>query len=97
MELFETFKQLHQGKTPLLLANIWDVNSARIFEASGYKAIGVSSQAVSNAFGYDDGENLPFEILLRLAKRVAEVVSIPFSVDIWKAVIAAPLTVLLKI
>jgi 2-methylisocitrate lyase-like PEP mutase family enzyme len=81
MNLFETFKQLHQGESPLLLANIWDVNSAKIFETSGYKAIGVSSQAVSDAFGYEDGENLPFEVLLQLAKRVAEVVSIPFSVD----------------
>jgi 2-methylisocitrate lyase-like PEP mutase family enzyme len=82
MNPFETFKKLHQNSTPLLLANIWDVNSARIFEASGYKAIGVSSQALSNALGYEDGENLPFEMLLQIAKRVAEVVSIPFSVDI---------------
>jgi 2-methylisocitrate lyase-like PEP mutase family enzyme len=81
MNLFETFKQLHQNSKPLLLGNIWDVNSARIFETSGYKAIGVSSQALSNTFGYEDGENLPFEMLLQLAKRVAKVIHIPFSVD----------------
>ncbi|MGY0037226.1 isocitrate lyase/PEP mutase family protein [Pedobacter sp. NJ-S-72] len=60
---------------------MWDVNSAKVFEANGYKAIGVSSQAAANSFGYQDGEQLPFEILLQLAKRVVEVVSIPFSVD----------------
>ena len=81
MKSFETFKQLHQGPTPFLLGNIWDVNSAKVFEASGYKAIGVSSQALSNTFGYEDGENLPFDILLQVAKRVVEVVNIPFSVD----------------
>lgn len=81
MKPFEIFKQLHQNSTPLLLGNIWDVNSARIFEANSYKAIGVSSQALSNSLGYEDGENLPFEILLQLAKRVNEVVHIPFSVD----------------
>jgi 2-methylisocitrate lyase-like PEP mutase family enzyme len=81
MKTSETFKQLHQNPTPLLLGNIWDVNSARIFEANGYKAIGVSSQALSNALGYEDGENLPFEILLQLTKRVTEVVRIPISVD----------------
>jgi 2-methylisocitrate lyase-like PEP mutase family enzyme len=81
MKLFETFKQLHQNSTPLLLGNIWDVNSARIFEANGYKAIGISSQALSNAFGYEDGENLPFELLLQIAERVTEVAGIPFSVD----------------
>jgi 2-methylisocitrate lyase-like PEP mutase family enzyme len=81
MNYFETFKQLHQNTTPFLLGNTWDVKSAQLFEANGYKAIGISSQALSNAFGYEDGENLPFEVLLQLAKRVVEVVRIPFSVD----------------
>jgi 2-methylisocitrate lyase-like PEP mutase family enzyme len=82
MSSFETFSQLHQNSAPLLLGNIWDVNSAKIFEANGYKAIGTSSQAVANSFGYEDGEKLPFETLLQLAKRVVEVVRIPFTVDI---------------
>jgi 2-methylisocitrate lyase-like PEP mutase family enzyme len=81
MNYFEKFSQLHQNPTPLLLGNIWDVNSAKLFEANGYKAIGVSSQALSNSLGYNDGENLPFDVLLQVAKRVVEVVSIPFSVD----------------
>src|SRR5258708_15146781 len=81
MNSFETFSQLHQQSTPFLLGNIWDVNSAKIFEANGYKAIGTSSQAVANALGYEDGEQLPFETLLQLAKRVGRSVRIPFSVD----------------
>lgn len=82
MNSFETFKQLHQNPQPFVLGNIWDVQSAKVFEANGYQAIGVSSQALSNAYGYEDGENLPFELLLQLAKRVVEVVRIPFSVDL---------------
>ena len=82
MSSFATFAQLHRNASPLLLGNIWDVNSARIFEANGYDAIGTSSQAVATSFGYKDGEQLPFETLLLLAKRVVEVVRIPFSVDI---------------
>jgi 2-methylisocitrate lyase-like PEP mutase family enzyme len=81
MNSFETFLQLHQNSTPLLLGNIWDVNSAQIFEANGYKAIGTSSHAVAKSLGYEDGEKLPFETLLHLAKRVVESVRIPFSVD----------------
>ncbi|MEP6611440.1 MAG: isocitrate lyase/phosphoenolpyruvate mutase family protein [Mucilaginibacter sp.] len=81
MNLFKEFKQLHHSPEPFVLGNIWDVNSAKVFEAAGYKAIGVSSQALSNAWGYNDGENLPFDILLQVAKRVVEVVKIPFSVD----------------
>ncbi|MDO3643872.1 isocitrate lyase/phosphoenolpyruvate mutase family protein [Mucilaginibacter sp. L3T2-6] len=81
MSKFKTFKQLHQQADPLLLGNIWDVNSAKLFEAAGYKAIGVSSHAIANAWGYEDGEKLPFDILLQVAKRVAEVAAIPFTVD----------------
>jgi len=82
MSSFETFMQLHKNPAPLLLANIWDVNSAKVFEANGYEAIGTSSHAVANALGFEDGENIPFEALLQLARRVVGVVSIPLSVDI---------------
>lgn len=82
MKSFETFLQLHQSSTPLLLGNIWDVNSAKIFEEKGYRAIGTSSQAAAKSLGYEDGEKMPFDSLLQLAKRVVEVVEIPFTVDI---------------
>jgi 2-methylisocitrate lyase-like PEP mutase family enzyme len=81
MNHFESFKQLHHNPTPLLLGNIWDLSSARILEASGYKAIGVSSSALSNSLGFDDGENLPFETLLQFTKKVAQAVQIPLSID----------------
>lgn len=81
MQNFETFQQLHRQQTPLLLGNIWNVQSAKMFEAAGYKAIGTSSMAVANANGYDDGEQIPFDILLQLAKKVVETVKIPFTVD----------------
>jgi len=82
MKSFETFSQLHQNPSPFLLGNIWDVNSAKIFELHGYQALGTSSQAVAKSFGYDDGENLPFETLVQLAKRVVEVINLPLSVDL---------------
>ncbi|MEJ0055316.1 MAG: isocitrate lyase/phosphoenolpyruvate mutase family protein [Bacteroidota bacterium] len=81
MSSFEKFLQLHRNPEPLLLGNIWDVNSAKVFEANKYEAIGTSSQAVAKSFGYEDGERIPFEVLLQLAKRVVEVTRIPFSVD----------------
>ncbi len=82
MNTFETFSQLHQQTEPFLLGNIWDINSAHIFEAAGYKAIGTSSHALATAFGYDDGENLPFDMILRVAGRVTQTVKIPLTIDI---------------
>jgi 2-methylisocitrate lyase-like PEP mutase family enzyme len=82
MKTFETFLKLHQQSTPLLIGNIWDVQSAKLFNSNGFKAIGTSSAAVANSFGYEDGEQVPFALIVQLAKRVVEVVDIPFSVDI---------------
>ena len=82
MHSFEHFKQLHEGPTPLLLGNIWDASSATIFEKAGYKAIGTSSQAVASSLGYDDGEHMPFDSLLQLARQVVKSVDIPLTVDI---------------
>jgi 2-methylisocitrate lyase-like PEP mutase family enzyme len=81
MSQFEVFSQLHQGSTPFVLGNIWDVHSAKIFETNGYKAIGTSSLAVAKSYGYEDGEQVPFETLLHLAKKVVASVGIPFTVD----------------
>lgn len=81
MKTFETFLQLHQLPTPLLIGNIWDVQTAKTFQQSGFRAIGTSSAAVANSFGYEDGEQIPFDLIVQLAKRVVEVVSIPLSVD----------------
>ncbi|HEY0677431.1 MAG TPA: isocitrate lyase/phosphoenolpyruvate mutase family protein, partial [Chitinophagaceae bacterium] len=82
MKSFETFLQLHKSAAPFILGNFWDVNSAKIFANQGYKAIGTSSQAVAKSFGYEDGEKMPFEDLLQLAKRVTDVVNIPVTIDL---------------
>src|SRR5579859_1023133 len=82
MGSFETFVKLHQQSTPLLLGNIWDAQSAKVFEANGYTTVGTSSHAAAGSLGYDDGEQIPFEALLQLAKRVVEVVRIPVTIDV---------------
>ncbi|MFD2582000.1 isocitrate lyase/phosphoenolpyruvate mutase family protein [Pedobacter vanadiisoli] len=81
MNSFETFKHLHKNSSPLLIGNVWDVKSAETFQSAGFRAIGISSQAISNALGYPDGENLPFEDLLRITQRITEVVDLPLTVD----------------
>ncbi|PST82347.1 isocitrate lyase/phosphoenolpyruvate mutase family protein [Pedobacter yulinensis] len=76
------FSDLHDQSRPFVLGNFWDVHSARLLEQAGCKAIGTSSQAVATALGYDDGEQIPFEQLVRLAKSVTSAVSIPVTIDI---------------
>jgi 2-methylisocitrate lyase-like PEP mutase family enzyme len=82
MNSFDSFLKLHQDKSPLVLGNAWDVTTAKILEQSGIKAIGTSSWAVAQSLGYEDGENISFDLLLQLAKRISKSISVPFSVDL---------------
>ncbi|MCU0481204.1 MAG: isocitrate lyase/phosphoenolpyruvate mutase family protein, partial [Anaerolineae bacterium] len=76
------FKQLHKQENPLLIANVWNVNSAKVFEELNFLALATSSAAVAHTLGYADGEKLPFEELLFIVKRIIASSTLPLSVDI---------------
>ena len=75
------FWERHQEKKLLVLPNAWDIGSARIFEKQGFKAVATTSAGVAHSMGYADGENLAFDELLYLVKRMANRIAIPLSVD----------------
>ena len=81
MNSYDSFLKLHQNATPLLLGNAWDVTTAKILEQNGSKAIGTSSWAVAQSMGFEDGENISFDLLLQVAKRISKSITVPFSVD----------------
>ena len=81
MNNYENFYQLHQQKTPLLLANAWNAKSAQLIEKNGYKAIATSSAAIANSLGYEDGEKISFGELFYVLQRIISCINIPLSVD----------------
>lgn len=76
------FKNLHNQDKPLLIANVWDVPSAKIAEELNFQAIGTSSSAIASILGYKDGEEMNFSELKYMVKRIAENSNIPLSVDL---------------
>lgn len=76
------FYELHQQPYPLVLCNVWDVASASVAENLGFKAIGTSSAAIASSLGYEDGEQLSFDELLYIVKRITSVCDLPLTVDI---------------
>ncbi len=76
------FKKLHEEDEILLLGNVWNVQSAKIYEKLGYKALATSSSAVAQSLGYEDGEQMSFEEYFYIIKRIKKSVSIPLSVDL---------------
>ncbi len=81
MSQISEFKSLHQQEKPLLLGNVWDAHSAKLAEKAGFKALGSSSHAIALSMGYKDGENISFDELFFIIKRIADSVKIPLSVD----------------
>ena len=82
MTSYEIFLQLHQQDQPLLVANVWDISSARVVEQAGFPAMATSSSAVAASLGYDDGERIPFELMLQTVERIIRQINIPLSVDL---------------
>ena len=53
------FRAAHHGPRPLVLPNVWDAVSARVFADAGFGALATSSGAVAEALGYEDGQRTP--------------------------------------
>ncbi len=75
------FKALHQQAEPLLMANVWNAQSAAVAEKAGFQAVATSSHAIANALGHEDGEEMSVQELLFIVKRIKSAVRIPVSVD----------------
>ncbi|MBV7257669.1 isocitrate lyase/phosphoenolpyruvate mutase family protein [Pacificimonas sp. WHA3] len=75
------FHDLHIKGEPLVLFNVWDAGSARAVAASGAAAIATGSAGVAMAQGFEDGENVPLDIVLANAKRVVAAVDVPVTID----------------
>jgi 2-methylisocitrate lyase-like PEP mutase family enzyme len=81
-ELAEQLRALHIPGTPVILYNVWDAGSAQAVAASGAKAIATGGHGVANSFGYEDGENIPLELVLANAARITASINLPFTMDI---------------
>jgi len=81
-EKAERFRGLHQGSKLLVLANVWDVATARLVEEAGFRAVATSSAAIANSLGYPDGQQISRAEMLRVVERIANHVELPVSADL---------------
>ena len=62
---------MHAGTGAVLLANVWDVASARIIEESGFPAIATTSAGIAFAQGFPDGQKIPAERMMAAVAQIA--------------------------
>ena len=75
------FAALHRPGDPLILYNAWDAGSAQAIAEAGAKAIATGSASVAAAHGFQDAEELPLDLALANAARVAGAVELPVTID----------------
>ena len=81
-ELANLFLARHRGPPILLLPNVWDAWSARIFVAAGFDALATTSGGVAWALGYPDGELAPWTEVVAATARIVRSARVPVTADI---------------
>lgn len=79
---FNEFLALHHQTEPLQIGNVWNAQSAQVYDKLNFKAIGTSSAAVASSLGFADGEEMSFEDYLFVVKRIAATTSAILTVDL---------------
>jgi 2-methylisocitrate lyase-like PEP mutase family enzyme len=88
-QLASHFRNLNQQGN-FLLANAWDIASARIFEEAGFPAIGTTSGGIAYAHGYRDAELIKRDDMLRHIAAIAGAATVPVTADIEAGYGASP-------
>jgi len=80
-DLAQRFLDLHRKGTPLLLANAWDIGSARVFASLGFEALATTSLGYAGTLGRRDGRVTLDESLAHAADLV-RATSLPVNADL---------------
>lgn len=83
------FLELHRPGTPLLLANAWDIGSARILERLGFEALATTSSGFAATLGRLDG-SVTREEAMEHAAQLAGATDLPVSADLENGFAQAP-------
>lgn len=82
-ERAETFARLHAAPEILRVVNIWDVISAKAVAAlPETKALATAGHSIAATFGYEDGENIPLDVMLDMVGRIVAAVDVPVTADL---------------
>jgi len=78
-----TLLRLHQDPTLLTVVNVWDVITARTVSAvEGTRALATASHSIAASWGYEDGENIPVDLMLESVKRIVDATDLPVTADL---------------
>ena len=75
--------RLHADPEVLTVVNVWDVISATTVAAvDGTAALATASHSIAVSHGYEDGENIPVDLMIEAVGRIAAATKLPVSADL---------------
>jgi 2-methylisocitrate lyase-like PEP mutase family enzyme len=79
----QTLLALHTDPKLLKLVNVWDAISARVVsEVEGVTALATASHSIAAAYGYEDGENIPVELMIEAVGGIVAATDLPVTADL---------------
>lgn len=78
-----TLLRLHQAPELLTVVNVWDAISARVVaDVEGTTALATASHSIAATYGYEDGEQIPVDLMLEMVGRIVAATDLPVSADL---------------
>lgn len=75
--------QLHRDPALLTVVNVWDAISARVVaDTPGTQALATASHSIAASWGYEDGENIPLDLMLEAVGRIVATTDLPVTADL---------------
>lgn len=81
MDKFDTFRALHRPGDPFIMANVWDLGSARLLAGIGAKALATSSAALAYATAGRDLGHISRDTALAHAQDIVAATDLPVQGD----------------
>lgn len=74
---------LHADPKLLRVVNVWDAISAKIVaDVEGTRALATASHSIAVAHGYEDGENIPVDLMIATVGRIVAATELPVTADL---------------
>ena len=78
-----TLLDLHRAPELLTVVNVWDVISATVVaDVDGTHALATASHSIAASYGYEDGENIPLDLMLEAVGRIVRATDLPVTADL---------------
>lgn len=80
-DIGSTFRALHEAEGAFIIPNPWDVGTAKLLAALGFKALATTSAGYAFSRGLPDG-GVPFEERMNHCREIAAATPLPVSADL---------------